>query len=359
MRSKRYILVLVCVAVLVLLGMWLWLRPKAIPLYRVIVLPSLGGSRSLASAINDRGQIVGYSQATDGSNHLCRWDPNGNMQDLGPALAGRTRFYLNDVGQIAGTTRDPNGNEIAFIWDPTRGLRTLGTLGGADSVALGLNNRGQVVGWSRLPGRLRHAFVWDETAGMRDLGPARGDGEARAINDSGLIVADGPDGPTLWTSAGPTPLAELLQGPVGFSDINNRGYMAGRQSFPLGRRGMVLWRLGDLPQVLFPIDYEIERWRAINDANQVLFTEWHHRPLESLTAARLLPSPIENYLWDPNLGRIALDPQVPTKRGETLDLFDLNNSGYMVGRVMGRDWKGRITHVRPVLLEPIPERWGR
>ncbi len=122
---------------------------------------------------------------------------------------------------------------------------------------------------------------------------------------------------------------------------------------------MVLWRSGGLPKVLFPLDCEIQHCGPINDANQVLFTEWHHHVLDSVARGRLLPWLVENYLWDPNLGRIALDPQVRTKRGESVELFGLNNSGCIVGRVMGHDWTGRITYIRPILLEPIPERWGK
>ena len=361
MRSKRGVILLLGVAVSILLLVLLWPRPKAKVLYRVIVLPSFGGLNTIPTAINNHGQIVGYSEATDGSCHLCLWEPNGYVQDLGPAV--HTRYYLNDAGQIAGMMRDPNRNYVAFIRERAGGTRTLGTLGGMESVAQGLNNRGQVVGWLRTADGLKHAFVWDQTTGMQDLGPPWGDGgEARAINDRGQIigVSDGrASWPTLWTPAGPAWVAEPLRSLFGGSDINSDGYMAGWQSFPEGRRCMVLWRLGDLPKVLFPIDYEINRWCAINDANQVLFTEWHHHVLDSLAPGRLLPFPVKNYLWDPNLGHVALDPQVTTKRGEILQLFDLNNSGCMVGRVMGHDWTGGITYARPVLLEPIPERWGK
>ncbi len=363
MRTRtRIISIAILVAALsIFLTYVLWPRPKAMPLYRVIVLPSLGGPMTIPSAINNHGQIVGYSEAVDRSCHLCLWEPNGYVQDLGPAV--HTRYYLNDAGQIAAMMRDPNGNYVAFIRERAGGTRTLGTLGGVESEALGLNNRGQVVGWLRTAEHLKHAFVWDATHGMRDLSaPEDDDGEARAINDRGQIIGTSnrrAGWPTVWTPAGPTWIAEPLRSLFGVSDINRDGYMAGWQSLPGGRRCMVLWRSGDLPKVLFPLDYEIQRCGPINDANQVLFTEWHHHVLDSVAPGRLLPFPVENYLWDPNLGRIALDPQVPRKRGDIIELIALNNSGCIVGRVIGQDWTGRITYVRPILLEPIPERWRR
>jgi probable HAF family extracellular repeat protein len=360
MKGKHRTIILVCATAGLVLAVLLWPGPKAMPLYRVIVLPSLGGPMTVPSAINNHGQIVGYSEATDGSCHLCLWEPNGYVQDLGPAV--HTRYYLNDAGQIAGMMRDPNGNHVAFVRDPAGSVRMLGTLGGTESVAQGLNNRGQVVGWSRTAEGLKHAFVWDQTAGMRDLSAPEGDdGEARAINNRGQIIG-APDGrvgwPTLWTPAGSTWATEPLQSLFGGCDINSGGYMAGWQSLPGGRRCMVLWRSGDLPKVLFPLDYEIERCRTINDANQVLFTEWHHHVLRYVTLGRLVPWPIEYWIWDPNRGRIPLNPQVLTRRGEIFEAFDLNDSGCIVGRVTGRDWT-RGTYVRPVLLEPIHERWRK
>jgi probable HAF family extracellular repeat protein len=358
MKTRYQITVAILAAMLliaVLLGTLLWPRPKAKPLYKVTILPTLGGLWTMPSGINNRGQIVGYSEAAGGGCHLCLWDPNGRIQDLGPNI--RTRFHLNDSEQIAGTTRDPNGHDIAFLWDRARGMRLLGTLGGYGSTPLGLNNRGQVVGWSWTATGLLHAFVWDESTGMRDLSPSEADhGEARAINDSGLILGTSDretSRPALWTSAGPVADANQLRDLYGFYGINRHGYTAGRQRLPDGREFLVLWRPGSTPQRLLPLDPQIVPWSAINDANQILFTEWHHRVFESITTGWLLSHPLENYLWDPNHGCIPLNPQVLTNKSESLHLSALNDRGCIVGWVVGG------TYVQPILLEPIPERWGK
>jgi hypothetical protein len=55
--------------------------------------------------------------------------------------------------------------------------------------------------------------------------------------------------------------------------------------------------------------------RAINDANQILFAEYHRRWLEPITVGRLFPSPTEYWIWDPNYGRVPLNPQALTRRG--------------------------------------------
>ncbi len=118
---------------------------------------------------------------------------------------------------------------------------------------------------------------------------------------------------------------------------------------------MVLWRQGGTAKRLFPIDRGIQCWPIINDANQILFAEFHPRWLEPITAGRLFPSPTEYWIWDPNRGRIPLNPQALTRRGETLELFDLNDDGCLVGRLSGPG----LSYIHGVLLEPIPERWGK
>jgi len=117
---------------------------------------------------------------------------------------------------------------------------------------------------------------------------------------------------------------------------------------------MILWRPGGDPKKLFPIDHEIDRWPVINDANQILFAELRRHWLTPISR-RFLPPVTEYYLWDPGGGRILLNRQVLTRRGETLELFDLNDGGCMVGRILGPG----MSYVHAVLLEPIPERWKK
>ena len=238
MKSKRRLSVVLLAAVLVLAGFLVFFSRRHVKLYEVTVLPSLGGRTSRPCALNDLNQIVGVAEVASGSSHLFLWDREKGMQDLGPADDGD--FDINNAGQIAGSATDPNGNVQAFLWDPKDGKKLLGTLGGAESFAWALNNRGQVVGSSQPATGSHRAFIWDKPNGMRDLGTFGGHGSiAKAVNDAGQVlgllltdaISQHPE-PCYWDSTDPdatsaTPLLPPDDYPGG-SDINNNGYVLGR-----------------------------------------------------------------------------------------------------------------------------------
>ncbi|MFC3107676.1 PKD domain-containing protein, partial [Undibacterium arcticum] len=155
-----------------------------------------------ATGINDLGQVIGA--ATDGPGpgatrqHPYVWSAGAGMVDLGTFGGDWGNPYaINDAGQIAGYATTAGGDGHAFVWRPGRGLRDLGTLGGTFSLAGALNNLGQAVGYASTASGTTHAFVWSAATGMVDLNsriPGAPAGlelqAARAISDSGAIVAD-------------------------------------------------------------------------------------------------------------------------------------------------------------------------
>ena len=111
------------------------------------------GESSYATAVNERGQVVGGSCRDIGGAPDCRpflWQ-NGKLTDLGALPGGYVLPDINERGQIAGTmgTRDLGTNRSpirhAFLWQNGK-LTDLGTLGGPGSDAFAINDRGQVVG---------------------------------------------------------------------------------------------------------------------------------------------------------------------------------------------------------------------
>jgi probable HAF family extracellular repeat protein len=159
-----------------------------------------GGNNSYALDMNDRGQIVGFSDT--------------DVYDLGCAAATTAGFQFQ-----------------AVIWEPDGRVRQppLAPLG-RDTVAnaFGINNKGQVVGDSGVCANTTpppypsspHAVLWERDGTPIDLGSLGGPvSGASAINDRGDVsgtstTADGSPRPFLWTPESRTLLQ--LEPPDGF-----------------------------------------------------------------------------------------------------------------------------------------------
>ena len=86
------------------------------------LLPSLGGW-TVATAINNYGVVVGFSETADGVQHPFRWTPAGGMEDLGlpPGVTYAQARAITKSGRIVVTTDfvDPVTADItsrAFLW---------------------------------------------------------------------------------------------------------------------------------------------------------------------------------------------------------------------------------------------------
>jgi probable HAF family extracellular repeat protein len=165
------------------------------------VLPG-GRYESAAYAINDSGQVVGYSDyvpcpSCPRIQSAILYSESTGMQDLGVldddiCCPVSVASDINASGQVVGYSVGH-----AFLYPDSNGqMKDLGTLGGPDSGAYGINDSGQVVGYSSTPASRGHAFVYSggQMQDLNDLIPA-GFGwhlhEARAINNSGQIVGEG------------------------------------------------------------------------------------------------------------------------------------------------------------------------
>lgn len=172
---------------------------------RMINLGTLGGTFGMGNAVNNHGQVVGFSNvAGDLANHAFFWE-RGVLTDIG-TLGGNngTANWINDAGQVVGTADLADGTHHAFIW--RKGTMTdLGTIG-SDPCSNGshTNASGQVIGTSTdCHGTILHVFLW-ENGSIIDLSsqflPGSGFSfvEPVVINDSGEIVGNGglPNGDT-------------------------------------------------------------------------------------------------------------------------------------------------------------------
>lgn len=154
---------------------------------------------SVATAINNRGQVVGNStyEGADSpwTGHAFLYQ-DGSMHDLG-SLGGWNSAAndINDLGQVVGWSDDETGDMVPFIYAGAA-MRSLGPLEGYDYVpgeARAINNLGMVVGWSQYWEDQRTAFLYLDGK-MRDLNRfvEGADGwqlvEAYDINDARQIL---------------------------------------------------------------------------------------------------------------------------------------------------------------------------
>jgi probable HAF family extracellular repeat protein len=127
-----------------------------------VALGTLGGSANEAVAVNNRGQIVGWSNTRAGVRHATLWE-EGRAVDIG-VLAGYRRSSavgVNADGQVIGASADPGTKrQQAFVWedDTLVGLELLP--GGKASAAIDINDRGQIVGWATTRTGATHAVLW-------------------------------------------------------------------------------------------------------------------------------------------------------------------------------------------------------
>jgi len=193
------------------------------------VLPT--GTFSDAYGVNERDQVVGRALyvtpglPNDRFFHAFLWQ-NGVMTDIGmaqPELNTQARA-INNRGQIVGV-----GGSHAFLYE-NGAFKDLGTLGGINSVANAINDWGAVVGNSELADGSTHGFLyWNGV--MRDLGTLGGSmSDASGINNLGQIVgtstlADGTSHGYLYMFGHMIDLTKLPGGSeiTGAYDINDLG----------------------------------------------------------------------------------------------------------------------------------------
>jgi probable HAF family extracellular repeat protein len=307
----------------------------------------------VACAINDRGQVAGVSKLANGADHLFLWDRENGMQDLGPVV--EDKIAISDRGQIVGTMRDPNDCNRAFVWDLNSGRRVLPTLGGENAESSAINNLGQVVGHADAVAGDSHAFVWDAANGIYDLTASRANpGQAFSINDAGQIVVYTAGGSAVvGTEAGRAASFRALPFPLAFH-INNAGAVAGLLRRGKGRFDVAVWHPDSGARGVAQLKGTVPGGPSrINDVGQVLFWQ-DKRPIVRLFGRTFFSAQASSYLWDARQGRITLNACVSLGRGDELTIIDLNNRGALVGVVRRRNGPSD-----GVLLEPVPERWGK
>lgn len=153
--------------------------------YRVIELPTLGGTQNVVTAINSSGWVTGYSQTKYGPAHAFIFD-GSSMNDLGtPAGYVESWGYgINDLGQVTGALVTTRGTATAFVYDGTT-MRNIGSDGLDYCQGTAINDAGVVVGsgWMNGLANSQRGFVFD---GAKFKGA--GGNNANGINASGEVT---------------------------------------------------------------------------------------------------------------------------------------------------------------------------
>jgi len=214
-------------------------------------LGTLGtGTDAQAISINESGQVIGWSYISSASSPFCAdgflttdsfiWNEEGGMKDLG-TLGGTCTLAaaLNDHGQVVGTSNLTGDiQEHAFLWQEGSMQDLGGSLGGDYTGAFAMNYVGKAVGYAFLSGdSAYHAALWTAVGKMTDLGVVGNDAcsFAGAVNAQTQVV--GASSPTcdfdyaraiLWEDGSLVNLNTLISDHSGFhvriaENINDRG----------------------------------------------------------------------------------------------------------------------------------------
>jgi len=164
---------------------------------------AISGDYNYGDAINETGQVVGYSYGRAPNKQSSRGYiyTDGTSTNLNAPVPEGLHFQtwtndINESAQIAGQYYHlPSTNRRACIWENNI-PKDLGTLGGAYANAWAINNLGQAVGDSDNEIGDGHAFIYTNNTmfDLNDLIPHDSGWiltKASDINDSGQIAGNG------------------------------------------------------------------------------------------------------------------------------------------------------------------------
>ena len=228
-------------------------------------LPTLGGVNGYAAGVNNAGQVVGWSETsfhdptcvtgTEVLQFLATiWSPGTNQPTALSPLSpdpDSAATAINDRGQVVGISGlcsvavGGASAEHALLWEGDV-PHDLGNIGGkAWNTPVAINNHGVIVGFANTSGDERAAlaptaFIWTRANGMRPIAPYGTDTNNIAfdLNESNQVVGQSANSNTgaarafLWQNGVSSDLNTLVVGPTTLNmvlaqGINDAGEISG------------------------------------------------------------------------------------------------------------------------------------
>lgn len=247
-------------------------------------------STAIPEHLNDSRAMGGTEVYGDNVYQGIYWNSTGQAFVL-PPLAGVDPFYgslhtkahgINNQGQLVGAGKEggPNFYTHAALWlnEDTEAI-DLGFLGQGIplnySEAYGVSDLTHVVGNSAV-GTAIHGFLW-RNGQMTDLGV----GDAKAINNTGVIAGRSILNPVIWeydiTNPNSVPRMRQLPIPSGFftaisAAVNNPGDVVGYAGSPNIDSHAILWRNGQAIDLGVWPGGHYSVANGINDLGQIVGT---------------------------------------------------------------------------------------
>ena len=162
-------------------------------------------------SINNSGQMVGLGTG----QFAFTWQDGQSAQQLGGSFASSVATSINDSGQIVGYAADSNWNWSTVLWSPSDGYTNPTAIGGWYPYAM--NNNGQIVGSDPNTG---NAVLWQNG----NLQVMAGVFTPNSINNSGVVAGQG------WFNGGQAAL--VWESDTGLVDLSTLIYNLGGAVLP-------------------------------------------------------------------------------------------------------------------------------
>ena len=334
------------------------------PSAAILASPRAGAQEVQAKAINNRGDIVGFSDAKRGSApiHAILWKGGSGTDavDLGvlPGYVASEAYAVNDRRVVFGLLYDRKERTVPFRWESGR-MTVLNGPGGrllySDNPGSGgrnaINSRGEMA-WTMIVGGNRRAVRWapDGKAMYLPALPGHTWTDTFGINEAGIVSGwsrklpneDGEENPVLWTRDGKIVAMKTVRGQSdGIAEATNSsgltvGYLGnlGGDTDPEHDQLAVWSSRAAAPQLLGPLrDNVIAEFADVNDRGEAVGqTGVQNAKTGFVSRGRIV-------IWKPGWKQLREVAPPPASRKANPVLLpsanDINEHGVIVGTVYG------------------------